>query len=108
MNSKKDNYKDHSLFTRWVNNLDDNDKSLTPPVRRRKWGFIVGFVLIIFVLSFIMFPKASITSEKLESSENNSVAQHDNTTTQSAFGLPVDSFENHLKLFLHERISKKE
>lgn len=107
MNSKKDSYKDHSRFTRWVNNLDNQDRILKPIARKRKWAFILGFILVIFALSFIMFPSVSLKSEKITPIGNKEI-QKPGKDTQSAFELPVDSFENQLKQLIDEGAIKKE
>ncbi len=105
--NNKESFKDHSRFTRWVNDLDENDKSLNPMIRKRKWGLIVAFVFILFVLSFILFPTASLKTGAIDTPVTSQVNQNEKTTPVSAFELPVDSFENQLKFMLYERVLEK-
>ena len=99
-------FQDHSRFNRWVSNLDAKDKSLTPLGRKSKWLLIMAFVFVLFGLSFIVFPIAKINSELMKTPIE--VSESTTTPVQSAFELPVDSFENHLKLVIHEGIPEKE
>lgn len=100
--------KDHSRFNRWINNLDEKDKSLTPLVRKSKWVLILVAVFVLFGLSFIVAPVAKINSESVETPATVSESTLTQSPVQSAFELPVDSFENQLKLIIHEGIPEKE
>lgn len=100
--------KDHSRFNRWVQNLDEKDKSLTPLVRKSKWVLIVTSVFVLFGLSFIVFPTAKINSDSFQAPFETTEKASEQTSAQSAFELPVDSFENHLKSKIHEEVSEKE
>ncbi len=100
--------KDHSRFNRWVKDLDEKDKSLAPPARKNKWVLIVAFIFVLFGLSFIVFPTAKINPEPLATPNETTQIIAGETTTQSAFELPVDSFENHLKTVIHEELPEKE
>ena len=100
--------KDHSRFNRWVSNLDEKDKSLTPLVRKSKWVLIMVAVFVLFRLSFIVAPVAKINSESVEAPGDVSESTLTQLPVQSAFELPVDSFENQLKHIIHEGIPEKE
>ncbi|WP_372932101.1 hypothetical protein [Mariniphaga sediminis] len=100
--------KDVSRFTRWVNDLDFRDQSLTPRRRKRKWILIIGGIFILFLLSFLLFPSANPGSSKISSLEAGIEKQSKEPAAQSAFDLPVDSFENHLKSVIYEELSEKE
>ena len=102
------NLKDVSRFTRWVNDLDTKDQSLTPRLRKRKWILITGGIFILFLLSFLLFPSANPGSLKISSPEAGIENQSKEPAAQSAFDLPVDSFENHLKSVIYEKLSEKE
>jgi type II secretory pathway component PulM len=101
------NLKDVSRFTRWVNNLDTRDQSLTPRRRKRKWILLTGGIFILFVLSFLLFPSANPGSSKVITPKAGIESQGKEPAAQSAFDLPVDSFENHLKSIIHEELSEK-
>ena len=100
--------KDHSRFNRWVKDLDEKDKSLAPSVRKSKWVLIVASVFVLFGLSFIVFPTVKINPEPLATPNEITQPIDGETATQSAFELPVDSFENHLKTVINEELPEKE
>ncbi len=102
------NFKDHSRFTRWVNDLDARDKSLTTRKRKKKWILITGGIFILFLLSFLLFPSANPGISQLPSYATENENHERESTSQSAFDLPVDSFENHLKSIIHEELPEKE
>ena len=102
------NLKDVSRFTRWLNELDTKDKSLTTRRRKRKWILITGGIFILFLLSFLLFPSANPGSSRISSPEAGIEKQSKEPAAQSAFDLPVDSFENHLKSVIYEKLSEKE
>ncbi len=109
---KKENttqkFKDVSRFTRWVNDLDVKDKSLTTRKRKRKWTLITGGIFILFILSFLLFPLANQETSQLPSPATKTGNHLNEPSVQSAFDLPVDSFENHLKSIIYEELSEKE
>jgi len=109
MNYKKttlEKPKDVSRFNRWVNNLDEKDKSLNPARRKSKWVITVIVLFFLFVFSFIWFPTAKINSEKMITPE---AAQPiiQNQQPASIFEMPVDSFEQHLKQKVYEELPEK-
>ena len=108
MNKTNSKLKDHSRFNRWVQDMDEKDKSLAPTARKSKWVLIIAFVFVLFGLSFIVFPTAKINSEAIEAPNETTQPIAGKTTTQSAFELPVDSFENHLKTVIDEELPEKE
>lgn len=108
MNKTNNKLKDHSRFNRWVQNLDEKDKSLSPLVRRSKWVLIVTSVFVLFGLSFIVFPTAKTNPDSLVVPLETTEQEEEQSSAQSAFEFPVDSFENHLKSKIHEEISEKE
>lgn len=107
-NNEQINLKDHSRFNRWIENLDEKDKGLTPLVRKSKWVLLVTCVFVLFGLSFIVFPTVKINSGPFEEPIKTIESVSEQTAAQSAFELPVDSFQNQLKLLIDEKISEKE
>lgn len=105
--SKVHHLTDVSRFNRWVNNLDEKDKSLSPKIRKGKWVLIIAGIFFLFGLSFIWFPIANLQSRVPNSPIQQQETQN-NPSIQSAFELPVDSFENHLKTIIDEKIPEKE
>lgn len=95
-------FKDVSRFTRWMASLDMQDEGLSPAKRKTKWLLVLGTLLLAFVLSFVLFPSASMNHEKM----GGPVLRHESTSTdqQAAhpFEMPADSFENLLKNKIHE------
>jgi hypothetical protein len=108
MNKTNNKLKDHSRFNRWVQNLDEKDKSLSPLVRKSKWVLIMTSVFVLFGLSFIVFPRAKINSDSFQAPFEITKKANEQTSAQSAFELPVDSFENQLIRIIYEKISEKE
>ncbi|WP_319592513.1 hypothetical protein [uncultured Draconibacterium sp.] len=96
------NPKDHSRFTRWVNDLDDKDKNLDPLKRKSKWMVITAFLFALFAISFIWFPTGNVISQKVETPLAGPIKEIPTNTGHSAFELPVDSFENQLKTYINE------
>lgn len=99
--------KDVSRFTRWVNELDDKDKTLDPLKRKSKWILITAFLFALFAISFIWFPTGKIKSQQVEAPLAGPLTSAPTNTGRSAFELPVDSFENQLKTYINEGTSDK-
>ncbi|MCK5633275.1 hypothetical protein KAH94_05965 [bacterium] len=99
-------FKDVSRFTRWVNRMDEKDKSLNPVRRKSKWVITVILLFFLFGLSFIWFPTAKINTEKMIAPV---AAQPliQNQQPASIFEMPVDSFEQHLKQKVYEELPKE-
>ena len=99
--------KDVSRFTRWVNGLDDKDKTLDPLKRKSKWIVITAFLFALFAISFIWFPRGRVTQHKLETSQAGPLISAPSPANRSAFEMPVDSFENQLKQYIDEAVPEK-
>ena len=114
MNSKNTNankspqFKDVSRYTRWVNWLDEKDNGLSTRKRKTKWMFLLGILILIFILSFIFFPSSEFSHENLEPPTSGIEAEIHADPSQPTFEMPVDSFENLLKKNINENLSKKE
>lgn len=94
--------RDDSRFTRWINNLDEKDKSLSPMIRKSKWVLITAIVFFLFGISFIWMPGIRVNMGVAESLVVNGDSIQNSAT--STFEIPVDSFENRLKQKLHEEL----
>ncbi|MCG6190854.1 hypothetical protein [Maribellus maritimus] len=109
---KKENttqrFKDISCFTRWVNDFDAKDKSLTSRKRKRKWILITGGIFVLFLLSFLLFRSSKPETSQIilpAAGKENDIKK---PAGRSAGVLPVDSFENHLKSIIREELSEKQ
>nr|WP_319265203.1 hypothetical protein [uncultured Draconibacterium sp.] len=104
MNNKNNipNPKDVSRFTRWVNELDDKDKTLDPLKRKSKWILITAFLFALFAISFVWFPTGKVKPQKVEAPIAGPLIDAPRSAGHSAFELPVDSFENQLKSYINE------
>lgn len=109
MNNKENiqHPKDHSHFTRWVNGLDEKDKSLDPLIRKSKWILITVALFTLFGISFIWFPVSKVKPQAIETPLAGPVINAPAPAGRSAFEMPVDSFENQLKHYINETISEK-
>jgi len=94
------------LIRQWISRADSIDKSLEPAARKRKWGFILSALFVLFAASFLWDPLIQVSNKNLEI-PNKSVGLEKKTITPT-FEMPVDSFELHLKRNIHENISEKE
>ena len=108
MNKTNNKIKDYSRFIRWVNDMVEKDKTLSKRGRKQKWIFITGGIFALFVLSFLLFPAANPDTSKISNPNIKAENQSMEPAAQSAFDLPVDSFENQLKSIVHEELSEKE
>ena len=97
--------KDHSRFTRWVNGLDEKDKSLDPLARKSKWILIIAFLFALFGISFIWFPRGKVKQNNIKTPLAGPII--DAPAVHSAFEMPVDSFENQLKQYINEAVPEK-
>jgi len=99
--------KDHSRFTRWVNGLDEKDKTLDPLARKNKWIMILAFLFALFGISFIWFPKGKVKPQTIKAPLAGPIIDAPAPAAHSAFEMPVDSFENQLKLYIDEAVPEK-
>ena len=99
--------KDHSRFTRWVNGLDEKDKSLDPLARKSKWILIIAFLFALFGISFIWFPKGKVKQHNIKTPLAGPIINAPVPAVHSAFEMPVDSFEQQLKTYINEAVPEK-
>lgn len=96
MNTTKQQFKDHSRFTRWANSMDEKDKHLDTHARKGKWMLIVAGLFVLYAGSFFISPKVNIQSKSIQPPQLS--LQQDSATgkTPIVFDQPIDSFENRL------------
>ena len=97
--------KDVSRFTRWVNRLDEKDRLLASPRRKQKWLILMGTLFLFFILSFLWVPSIQISHNDLELSHKADSMQIKGSKS-IPFEIPTDSFEQQLKMRLHENFSQ--
>lgn len=98
--------KDVSRYTRWVNRMDNqgtNQKS-----HKHQWLLVLAFLLLIFILSFILFPGSQPDYEAMEQHLIELNQEMDQTPVYRSLDMPVDTFEQLLKRKIHEQVSKEQ
>jgi hypothetical protein len=104
------NLRDKKIFTegidKWIKEADLEDQSLDPVIRKRKWVLILCALFVLFAASFIWNPMIRLSEDAIDLSKKQEKSSHKNGTY--GFEMPVDSFENHLKTNIHEKLSEKE
>ena len=101
-------FKDVSRFTRWVNQLDEKDKTLNPTKRKSKWAITIAVLFLLFGLSFIWFPAVKLDSKNIEAPGQGTGTELQKQSGNTGFEMPVDSFEQQLKIKINESIPEKE
>jgi hypothetical protein len=101
-------FKDVSRFTRWVNQMDEKDKTLNPAKRKSKWAITIAILFLLFGLSFIWFPAVKLDSKSIEVPGKGTIIEPQKQSGNTGFEMPVDSFEQQLKRKIDEDISEKE
>ncbi len=96
---------DVSLFTRWVNNMDEKDKSLTPGKRKGKWLVILAVLFIAFSFSIFFFSGSGTAYQKLATPASETTATEYIPSGSGNYEMDVDSFEQLLKQHIHEKHS---
>ncbi len=96
-------------FHQWIDRIDQKDKKLDPAKRKRKWSIILCASFLVYLLSFIVFPKPVLTHESIQpvSEVNPKLNKTLKNKKSLSFEMPVDSFENELKKQIHESIPEK-
>jgi hypothetical protein len=95
-------FKDVSRFTRWVNQMDEKDKTLDPVKRKSKWAITIAILFLLFGLSFIWFPAVKLNSKSLEVPGQGTEIKPQKQSGNAGFEMPVDSFEQQLKIKINE------
>ncbi len=96
-------------FHQWIDRMDQKDKKLDPAKRKKKWGLILGTLFLLYLSSFVVFPKPKLIHESIPMvNEINTKKREAPSSKKSlSFEMPVDSFENALKKHIHESIPEK-
>ena len=100
--------KGENRFSRLINNLDQNDQTLNPEKRKRKWFLVLAGLFLIYLISFL-FPGPKLSHESLGTRNTTEPKSKEIMNGQESltFEMPVDSFENILKKQLHEKLPEK-
>jgi hypothetical protein len=98
--------RDVSRFTRWVNRMDEKDKKLNPGKRKHKWLFTTAVLFALFVMSFLFFPPVKLDRKEIGPLKKERIETQTHEKAES-FSIPVDSFENQLKIKMHENLHGK-
>lgn len=101
-------FKDVSRFTRWVNQMDEKDKTMAPAKRKSKWVTTIAVLFLLFGLSFIWFPAVKLDSKNIEVPGQGTGRELQEKSGYTVFEMPVDSFEQQLKRKIDEELSEKE
>jgi hypothetical protein len=104
------NLHDNRIFKQridaWIKKADQDDQSLDPVIRKRKWILLLCSLFVLFAASFIWNPMVKLSDDAIDLSIEQEKSPHKNGTY--GFEMPVDSFENHLKTNIDEKLSEKE
>lgn len=95
------------IWEAWLNRVDEKDKALTSKMRKGKWILILIVFFLLFAGSFVFLPVVHLLGHQLNSPMGNTDHLRKIEFSSSTFVMPVDSFENQLKINLHENLSKK-
>lgn len=90
-------------FQNWIKKREEEDGKLDSEIRKRKWGIILFFLLVVFLSSFLWTPILDFHNRKISTPI---LIQEDQSTDKAAYKnyeMPVDSFEMQLKQNIHER-----
>lgn len=98
--------KDVSRFTRWVHQLDEKDRLMASRRRKQKWLILLGTLFLFFILSFFWVPSVQLYHSDLEVLSTSDSMQVTGSEP-IPFEIPTDSFEQQLKLRLHENLSQR-
>jgi len=96
-------------FNEWIDRLDQKDQKLDPAKRKKKWTIILCISFLIYLISFLVFPKPVLIHEPIQpvSEGNPDTAKTLKHKKSLSFEMPVDSFETILKQEIHESIPEK-
>ena len=95
-----------SRYTRWVNQMDEKERRMSPAKRKYKWIIVMTGLFLLFILSFFLFPEPRISHEPVNPIPATGEPVSDTLKKELplTFDMPVDSFEQHLKKELHEKL----
>ena len=97
-----------SRYTRWMNQMEEKERRMSPTRRKHKWLVILTGMFLLFLSSFFLFPGPGISHQPLSPLSETGGPSADTLKKRMSltFDMPVDSFEQKLKKQLHEKLSK--
>ena len=100
-------FPDISRYTRWINQMEENERLMPPERRIYKWMIVMTMLFILFLCSFFFFPGPGINYQSVNPLPLTDSAGGDTLKKKMSvtFDMPVDSFEKHLKKEIHEKLS---
>jgi hypothetical protein len=103
---KPEKFPDISRFTKWLSELEETEKQLSPEKRIYKWGIVMSALFLLFITSFFLFPSPSISHQLINPMSATAVPTLDPLKKEKSmtFDMPVDSFELYLKKEIHEKL----
>lgn len=90
-------------FQNWIRRREEEDGKLDPEIRKRKWGVILFFLLVIFLSSFLWTPILDFHNRKISTPITTQEDQSTYKAPYKNYEMPVDSFEMQLKQNIYER-----
>ena len=99
-------FPDISRYMRWVNEMEEKDRRLSPAKRKSKWVIVITVLFLLFVSSFFLFPGPRISHQPVNQMPLAGKSDSDFLKKEKSitFNMPVDSFEQYLKKELHEKL----
>lgn len=99
-------FPDISRYTRWLNEMKENEKRISPKKRQLIWGFVMGVLFVLYITSFFQFPDPAVGHQPLNPLPATGKAVGDSLKKEKSmtFDMPVDSFEQYLKKVIHEKL----
>jgi len=99
-------FPDISRYIRWMNHMEEKERRMSPAKRRNKWMIAMTVLFLLFLSSFFLFPGPGISHEPVNPIQVTSEPVADTLKKEMplTFDMPVDSFEQHLKKELHEKL----
>lgn len=99
-------FPDVSRYTRWVNEMDEKERRMSPEKRLYKWLIVLSVLFLLFIFSFFLFPGPRISYQPVNPIPAGTMSGTDSLKKGKSmtFDMPVDSFEQYLKKELHEKL----
>ncbi len=99
-------FPDISRYTRWLNEMEEKERLMSPEKRLRKWVILMTVLFLLFLSSFFLFPGPRISHQPVNPLSATGESAGDTLKKERAmtFDMPVDSFEQYLKKELHEKL----
>ena len=99
-------FPDISRYMRWVNEMDEKERRMSPEKRLHKWMIVMTVLFLLFVSSFFLFPGPRISHQPVNPMPAAVMSGADSLKKGKSitFDMPVDSFEQYLKKELHEKL----